>query len=152
MQVVRPDAGAGIAQGLAARRRDGVGASPGMDLLLAPFLARVILVEAGEIAVVALVERLVSQRLQAGLAELIEHDVERALRPRQRRGEGDAEVEPLCLQPPAGGMGLLDALRRQVDVAPAGKKVEEIPFALSMTDDDERAVHGRSHPSEDMGG
>ena len=41
-----------------------------MDLLLAPFLARVVLVEAGEVAIVALVERLVAGDRQVGLAEL----------------------------------------------------------------------------------
>ena len=60
VDVVGPDAGAGVAERLAAGRRDGVGAAPDVDLLLAPFRARVVLVEAGEIAVVALVERLVA--------------------------------------------------------------------------------------------
>ena len=39
-----------------------------MDLLFAPFPARVVLVEAGEVAIVALVERLVADRVQVALA------------------------------------------------------------------------------------
>ena len=70
VEVVGPDPRAGIAERLAAGRGDGIGAAPEMDLLLAPLLAGVILVEADEVAVVALVQRLVAERLQAGLAEL----------------------------------------------------------------------------------
>src|ERR1700736_2627118 len=117
-----------------------------MDLLLSPFLAGVVLVETGKLAIVALVERLVLQRLQTDLAKLVEHDVEGSLRPLQRRGEGDAEVESLGFQSSAGSLGFVDALRRQVDVAPAGEEVEEVPFALSVTDDDKRAVHGAVFP------
>ena len=51
-----------------------------MDLLLAPFLAGVVLVQAGEIAVVALVEREVFFGRQAGLAELGQRQIERVLR------------------------------------------------------------------------
>src|SRR5262249_34677032 len=144
VQVIRPDPGAGIPERFPAGRRDGIGAPPDVDLLLAPFLTGVVLVEAGEVAIVALVQRLVLERLEARLAELIEHDVERPLRPLQGRGEGNAEVEPLGPDAYPGGARLLDALRRQVDIAPAGEEVEEVPFALSVTDDDEGAVHGRA--------
>ena len=52
-----------------------------MHLLLAPFRAGVVLVEAGEVAIVALVQRLVADRLQVALAELIEHDARRCAAP-----------------------------------------------------------------------
>ena len=52
-QVVRPDAGTGVAQAFAARRRYVVGATPDVDLLLTPLGAGVILVEAGKITVIA---------------------------------------------------------------------------------------------------
>ena len=56
-----------------------------MDLLLAPFLTRIVLVEAGEIAVVALVERLVPDGFEARLARLLKHQVERLLRAQHLR-------------------------------------------------------------------
>ena len=46
-----------ILQALAARRRHLVGAAPDLHLLLTPFVAGVVLVEAGQIAVVAFVQR-----------------------------------------------------------------------------------------------
>ena len=72
VQIIGPDARAGVLQALAAGRRDVVGAAPDMHLLLAPFGAGVVLVEAGEVAIVALVERLVADGLQAGLADRVE--------------------------------------------------------------------------------
>ena len=67
-----------------------------MHLLLAPFLARVVLVEADEIAIVALVERLVLEHRNFGLAQFLQHQVERALRAHERGGEGDVEVDALA--------------------------------------------------------
>ena len=78
-----------------------------MHLLLAPFLAGVVLVQAGQIAVVALVQRLVADDRNAGLTHLAEQEIERALRALQRRGEGDVEGEPLRLQLAAGLMRFL---------------------------------------------
>ena len=56
-----------ILQAFAAGRADVVTAPPDVDLLLAPFLARIVLVEAGQIAVVAFVEGLIPLFRQAGL-------------------------------------------------------------------------------------
>ena len=83
-QVVGPDAGTGVAQAFAARRRDVIGAAPDMNLLLAPLGAGIILVEAGEIAVVALVQRLILDGLQSLLADLVEDELKRVLRAGQR--------------------------------------------------------------------
>jgi hypothetical protein len=103
-----------------------------VHLLLAPALAGVVLVETDEIAVIALVERLIFQYRNATLAELVQHDVERALRADQRRREGKVEAQPLRLELAAGGAGLGDSLLAQIDVAPAGEQVLQIPFALAM--------------------
>ena len=65
-----------------------------MHLLLAPFLASIVLVEAREVAIVALVERLVADRFQLALADAVQNVLAGLLRPLQRRGEGDVEFEP----------------------------------------------------------
>ena len=41
----------------------------------------------------------------------------------------------------AGALGFLDALLGQVDVAPAGEEVLQVPFALAVADEDESAGH-----------
>jgi hypothetical protein len=84
-----------------------------VDLLLAPFLAGVILVEAGEIAIVTLVERLVADHLEIGLADAVEHDqVQRVLGADQVGGEGDIELEAVILQRPGAGLGFLGCQAR----------------------------------------
>jgi hypothetical protein len=64
-----------------------------MHLLLAPLGAGVVLVEAGEIAVVALVQRLVADRLEAGLADRVEDDLQVSWARFSVRGEGDVELD-----------------------------------------------------------
>jgi hypothetical protein len=113
--VVGPDAGAGVLEALAAGRRHVVGAAPDVDLLLAPFLAGVVLVEAGEIAIVTLVERLVADHLEIGLADALEDDqVQRVLGADQVGGEGNIELEAGGLQRLGAGLGFLDAELGQV--------------------------------------
>src|SRR5260370_7642210 len=73
-----------VLEALAAGRRDVVAAPPDLHLLLAPALTGIILVEAVEIAVVALVERLVGARRQSRLAALFHAHPPRVLRPAQR--------------------------------------------------------------------
>src|SRR5690606_12442667 len=72
VHIVRPYACAGILQAFAARRRNVVGAPPDKDLIFAPFGACIILVEARQIAIVTLVERLVANGLQVALVEFFE--------------------------------------------------------------------------------
>ena len=60
VHVIGQRAGQRIFQAFAAGRRHIIGAAPDMDLLFAPFLARVVLVEAGQIAIIALVQGLVA--------------------------------------------------------------------------------------------
>ena len=110
-----------------------------MDLLLAPFLPRVVLVEARQIAVVALVQRLVADSLQVALAELVEDDAAGLLGALEGGGEGDVESQAARLEFRAGGLCLGDALLGQVDVAPAGEQVLQIPFALAVAHEHEGA-------------
>ena len=69
-----------------------------MHLLLAPLGAGVVLVEAGEVAIVPLVQRLAGQRLHALLPHLAEHQRQGALGAREERGEGDVERQAFGLQ------------------------------------------------------
>ena len=48
---------------------------------------------------------------------------------------------PFAFSRRPAGVRLRDALRRQVDVAPAGEEIVQVPFALSVADEDEQAVH-----------
>ncbi|MEH2618899.1 hypothetical protein V1285_003845 [Bradyrhizobium sp. AZCC 1620] len=122
-----------ILQAFAAGRRHVVGAAPDQHLVLAPFLAGVILVEARQVAVVAFVEREVFRRRQSGLPDLGEHQLQRMLRPCQVRGEGNVERQPLRLQLAAGLLGLGNALFGEIRVLPAGEQVFQIPFTLPVT-------------------
>src|SRR5262249_18444627 len=127
-------------EALAARRRHVVGAAPDMDLLLAPALARIVLVEAGEIAIVAFVEREVFPGREAGLADLREQQIERMLGAREHRGERDVELKALPPQLAAGVFRLRNALLRQVRILPAREQVFQIPFALAVTHEHEKTI------------
>ncbi|MCY1238541.1 hypothetical protein D9M72_512830 [compost metagenome] len=112
-----------------------------MHLLFAPLLACVVLVKAGEVAVVALVERLVADRFERGLADGVEHELAGALGTDEVRGEGDVELDAIFGKRLAAGPGFRDAEFRQVRITPAGKQVLQVPVALAMPDKDEGAAH-----------
>src|SRR5690606_3214712 len=90
--IVGKRARSGILEALTSGRIDIVAASPDVHLLLTPAATRVILVEAREVAVVALVERLVGMGHEAGLTELLKHEIEGALRPLQSARECHVEL------------------------------------------------------------
>ena len=141
MHVIRQRARQRILQALAAGRRHVVGAAPDQHLVLAPFLAGVILVEAGEIAVVAFVEREIFRRSASPvwpISSSIRSSV--CCGARQVRGEGDVERQPLRLQLAAGLLGLGDALLGEVRILPAGEQVLQIPFALAVTHEHEKTI------------
>ena len=104
------------------------------------FLRASSLLRPDEVAVVALVERLVLEHRQFALAQLGQHQIERALRALERRGEGDVEGEPLRLELAAGLARFLDALLGQADVAPAGEQVLQVPVALAVAHEHEKPV------------
>src|SRR5665811_1372068 len=140
LDVIGQHARGGVAQTLAAGRRDVVGAAPDVHLLLAPFLARVVLVETDQLAVVALIERLVLEHGNFGLAQFLQHEVERALRADERGGEGNVELDAQAFKLAAGLARLGDALVGQVDIAPAGEQVLQVPVALAVTHEHEKTV------------
>ena len=111
-----------------------------MHLLLAPFFPGLVFVEAGEIAVVALVERLILEHGNIFLFHFLEHQIKRTLRAHERRGEGNIEAQPLRLKPAAGGARLADAVLGQIDVAPAGEQIFQIPLALAVAHEHEKPV------------
>ena len=106
-----------------------------MNLVLAPFLAGVVLVEAREVAIIAFVQRLVAAQRQIALAELVEHQLHRVLGAGQRRGESAVEGQAHRLEAGSGSLGLVHALFGEVGVFPAGEQILQIPFALAVTDE-----------------
>lgn len=95
-----------------------------MDLFFAPTLAGVVLVEAGEITIVALVQGLVLVSFKAALAEFGKDQLEGALGAGERAGVGDIKDVPVGLEALAGRDRLGDALFREVRVFPTGEQVE----------------------------
>ena len=74
-----------------------------------------------------------------------EHKIQRALRALERRCKGDVEFDSLRLQLAAGLARFRNAFFSQIDVAPTGEKVFQIPVALTMTHKHEKAI---SHPQK----
>src|SRR5262249_19482058 len=87
------------------------------------------------------VEGLVLDRLQPGLADGVEDQLAGDLGARQRRGVGDVELHAALGELPATAFCFIDALLGQPDVAPAGEQVLQIPFALTVPNEDECAGH-----------
>ena len=66
--------------------------------------------------------------------ELVERVPQGAGGPLEDAGVRHVEVVTLCLEQPAGLLGLLDASGGQVDVGPAGEAVFEIPGRFAVAD------------------
>src|SRR5262249_29181747 len=115
LDVVGQYARRGVLEALAAWRRNIVGAPPDMNLLLAPFLARIVLIEAGEVAIVALVKRQILDHRNVALAHLLKDEVEGALRTLERRGVADVEADALRLELAASIARFLHAILGEVD-------------------------------------
>ena len=81
-----------------------------MDLFFAPFLARIVLVEADEVAVVAFVQRLIAELGQAFLSHFRERQREGVLSANEGRGESDVERKPVRLQAAPGLLRLFERL------------------------------------------
>ena len=111
-----------------------------MHLVLAPLRACVVLVEAGEIAIVALVERLVLDDWHGFLTELFEHQIERALGAFERRGKRDVETQSLCFEFAPGVARFGDPLLGQIDIAPAGEQIFLVPLALAVAHEHKQAL------------
>src|SRR6185437_37942 len=116
-----------------------------MHLLLAPFLARVVLVQPRKFAVVALVQRLVLEHRNFRLPQLGKHEIERAVGALEPRGERHVERDALRLELAAGGFCFLDALFGEVDILPACEQIFQIPVALAVPDKHEDAFFVGHH-------
>ena len=97
LAVIGKSARDSVLQALAAGRGHVIAATPQMDLLLAPFLAGVVLVEPAKIAIIALVERLVPMLWQARLRHFGKREGKRMLCAGQRRSVGDVERDIYAL-------------------------------------------------------
>lgn len=103
-----------------------------MDLLFAPFRPRIVLVETGEVAVVALVQGLIADRFERRLADGVEDELAGTLGPDEDGGEGDVEFDAVIGKRLAAGLCLLDAEFGEVGIAPAGEEVLQVPVALAV--------------------
>src|SRR5262249_24645429 len=140
----------GVLQALAARRRHVIGAAPGMDLLLAEASRRVLLVEAGELAIIALVEGAVADRLESRLTDFLEDQRQRVLGADETAGIGLVEDEAALLEPSSGRAGLALPKLRQRRILPAGEEVLQVPFALAVPHQHRDPFHP-AHPPPDPG-
>jgi hypothetical protein len=134
-------AGRGVLEAFAARRRHIIGPAPDQHLLFAPLGARIVLVEAAEIAIVAFIERDVPDDREIEDAHFLEHQVQRVLGAAQSRGVVEIGHDALGLECLAGGAGLADALFGQVRIAPAGEEILEVPLAFAMAHEDQGTGH-----------
>src|SRR5690606_13084364 len=116
------------------RRRDVVAAPPELDLLGTVLLHGLSLIEALQRAVVTLVQAPAPLDRQPHEVHLVQHDPRGADSALEDRGEDEVELEPLLLEKPPGFARLITARVGQVDVDPAGKKVLQVPDALSVTE------------------
>ncbi len=130
-----------LAAGRQRRRRNVIGAAPDQDLFGAVPLGRLGLVEAGEAAVVALVQPPILLGRDPHLTRGVQRQPEGANGAGQNRGEGLVEFDPSRLQKLSGLAGFFLALGRQIDVHPSGEAVLEVPLALAVADQD-KLGHG----------
>src|SRR6476660_2904663 len=113
-----------------------------MHLLVAPALARLVLVQSDEVAVMTLVQRGIVEDGEIVLAELAEDDIKRVLLPLETSGKGDVEMRALGLEHGAVAMSFRHAFLGQIDVLPAGKHVAAVPFAFAVPDENEHGLPG----------
>merc|ERR1719339_366707 len=118
------------------RGRDIKAPPPDLNLLLAVLGGGLRLVEAGQPAVMPLVEPPGLLDGQVGLTALLQHGGKSLLRPGEQRSVGNIEGEPSILERLAAGLGLLHALLAQVRVEPAAELVLLVPLALPVSDHD----------------
>ena len=133
------------------RRQDRVAAPPLMELGVTVFLRRLLLVEAGQRAVVPLVQAPRALDGQPELVELLEDDLGREDRPRQERREHAVETEALRLQQPPGGLGFLDTLRGGSTCSRRGGRgrvCSEAPSRSSWEKDKPGRIGGSVRPGE----
>ena len=108
-----------------------------MNLFVAMLLARFLLVEARQAAVMALVEPIVFLHRQPQPAHFLECEVKRLDRPRLDAGETGIRIDAAFFHQLSGGFCLFNALFGDIDIPPSGKAVFEIPLRLAVAKKDE---------------
>ena len=103
-----------------------------MHLLLTPFCPRIILVEAGKVAIVPLIQRLLTDGCERGLAQLTQNQLAGVLRPHEIGGEGYIKLHPQRLEALTGMGGFLHTQRGQFGITPAGEQVFQVPITLAV--------------------
>src|SRR5690606_5552201 len=141
VQIIWPDARASILQAFSTRRRYIVRPAPDMHLFFTPFCAGIIFVQARKITIIAFVQRLIFDRFKIWLPQFIEDVLTSDLRTGENGSESDIKLETSSLKTFTGGFRFCVALLGQARIAPAGKKVFKVPFALSMADQHESTGH-----------
>lgn len=139
--VVGPDTLGGELQALTAGRRDIVASAPDVDLVLAPLLPGVVLVETAELAVVALVESLVLVDGDVFLTNLLELNAEGSLCTLESGSEGNVELDSSGSDTLGTGEGLLATELGESRVLPTSEQVELVPLGLTVARKDESSNH-----------
>mmetsp|Transcript_104929 Transcript_104929/g.292034 ORF Transcript_104929/g.292034 Transcript_104929/m.292034 type:complete len:293 (+) Transcript_104929:179-1057(+) len=124
------------------RRRQVEATAPDLHLLRAVLHHRLLLVQAGQAAVHALVQppRLVHRGVQ--LIRGLQGQVASLDGPLQVGGVADVELQPLLLDQLAGPLGLTDALLGEVDVHPTRELVRHVPLRLAVAGENELCMAG----------
>lgn len=123
-------------QRLTARRAHIERAAPGVYLLLAELGTSIVLVQASELAVVTLVQRLVLDDRDALLADGLELDVQRLLGTLESGGEGNAIAVLARVKHMAEYVlefGLEEETERQVSITSFPYKIRTYPYFLSSS-------------------
>mmetsp|Transcript_24887 Transcript_24887/g.52754 ORF Transcript_24887/g.52754 Transcript_24887/m.52754 type:complete len:203 (-) Transcript_24887:2-610(-) len=131
---------AGLLQG---RRRDVEAAAPDLDLLGAVLDHCLLLVEAREAAVHALVE---APSLVHGHEELVsrlECEVQGLDGPLEEGGVGNVDLDALRFEQLAGTLALPHTLIRQVHIDPAREAIRDIPLRLAVAREDKEGMRRR---------
>src|SRR5271154_4015948 len=152
LAIIWNDAGNCILQALAAWWAHAIGAPPKQNLLFAPPRPRLVFVETAEIAIVALVQGFVADRRQILMPKFGEDEFQRVLRADKIGREGVIKQKPLRLQRVAAGMRLSDPNVREIGVFPSGEEIFEVPFALAVPHENEKALHESSFVNANLGG
>src|SRR3569833_1747253 len=120
------------AAGFEHRRRHIVGAAPDLDLFGTDPVDHLLLVEAGQPAIVALIEVPVLGHRKPEAAHFPQRQVERSNGAGQYAGEAAVEIEASLGQQRAGPPGSGYAGVAEVDVPPAGEPVLKVPLRLAV--------------------
>jgi hypothetical protein len=108
-----------------------------MDLLVAVLIARFLLVETGESAIMALVQAIIFLHWKPEAAHFFECEVQGLDRPCLDTGKADIRVNASFFHQLPCGLGFFYTLLGNIDIPPAGETILEIPLRLAMTKQDE---------------